>query len=272
MEILYAKPGSTDNVAKRDLTKEGRERYWIRQAADLGIAAKKTWASFEIAMPRTIERAELGRNRNEPGDGFRYVFRSGTEGTGGRTEWFEVTEVFEGVEAKDIEAFMRLENGGEGYPGFDPVEFARGLNFGMPSRAAQRRAADKVIAAVERKLARSSYESLWRTYGYGTLIVALPVWFATYPLDPQRVENVIDDFTTRVLIGLEPHARRLRKRRCPFWRIVVVWKGSTESIQEWDRKVRWDTYRDPLYSSMEDLPVRGGAVTLLPELVARRAA
>ena len=140
-----------------------------------------------------------------------------------------MTEVFEGVEAKDIEAFMRIENGGEGYSGFDPVEFARGLNFGMPSRAAQRRAAEKVIAAVEGKLAKSSYDSLWRPHGYGTLIVALPVWFATYPLDPLRVENVIDDFTTRVLTGLAPHARRLRKRHCPFWRIVIVWKGSVET-------------------------------------------
>ena len=268
LEILYAKPGSTDNVATRDLTKEARERYWIRQAADLGIAAERTWTSFEVTLPRMIERAELGRNRNEPGDGFRYVFRSGTKGTGGWAEWFEVTEVFEGAEAKDIEAFMRLENGGQGYPGFDPVEFAKGLNFGMPSRAAQRRAADKVIAAVEEKLGRSSYESLWRPHGYGTLIVALPVWFATYPLDPLRVENVIDDFTTRVGIGLEPYARRLRKRRCPFWRIVVVWKASAESMREWSRKARLDIYKDPSYRRMADLPVGGGWIMpLLLELV-----
>ena len=257
LEILYAKPGSTDDVATRDLTKEARERYWIGQAADLGIAAERTWG-FEITLPWMIERAELGRNRNEPGDGFRYVFRSGTKGAGGRAEWFEVTEVFEGAEAKDIEAFMRLENDGQGYPGFDPVEFVKGLNFGMPSRASQRRAADKVIAAVEGKLGRSSYESLWRRHGYGTLIVALPVWFATCPLDPLRVENVIDDFTTRVGIGLEPYARRLRKRRCPFWRIVVVWKASAESIREWSSKARLDIYKDPAYHRMADLPVVGG--------------
>ena len=154
------------------------------------ITIHRYWANVGIAIQWPIERAELGRNRNEPGDGFRYVFRSGTGGTGGRAEWFEVTEVFEGVEAKDIEAFMRLENGGEGYPDFDPQRFLRGLNLGMPRRAAQRRAADKVIAAGERKLAKSSYEGLWRPHGYGTLIVDLPLWFATYPLDPLRVENV----------------------------------------------------------------------------------
>ena len=163
-EILYAKPGPNDNVADvaaRDMPKELRERYWIGQAADAGID-EKTRTKFEVSFPRQIERTELGRNRNKPGDGFRYVFRSGTAGSGGRAEWFEVTEVFEGVNAKDVEAFMRLENGGRGYPGFDPEEFLEGLNLGMPTRAAQRRAADKVIAAVDGKFMNSSYEGLWR--------------------------------------------------------------------------------------------------------------
>ncbi len=214
LEILYAKPGGNGDVpdvAEHDLTGELRERYWIGQAADAGI--KKTWAGVGLTMPWAIERSDLGRNRNEPGDGFRYVVRGGIGGMEGRAEWFEVTEVFEGVEAKDVEAFMRLKNGGKGYPGFDPARFVRELNFGMPGRAAQRRAADKVIAAVERKLAKSSYEGLWRPYGYGTLIVGLPLWFATYyPLDPLRVENVVDDFMTRILIGLQPYEERLRKK------------------------------------------------------------
>ena len=273
-EILYAKPDPKDNladVAPRDLTGELRERYWIRKAADAGIGGK-TWAVFEFRMPRSIERAELGRNRNEPGDGFRYVFRSGTDGTGGRAEWFEVTEVFEGVKAKDINAFMRLENGGDGYPGFDPRRFVRGLDLGMPRRAAQRRAADQVIEAVERKLAKSSYGGLWRTHGYGTLIVGLPAWFATDALDPLRVENVLDDFRTRVGIGLEPHVRQLRKRTCPFWRIVVVWEGSVESMREWHRKAKLDVYKDPTYHRMRDLPAGGGSVIpLLLELVDEQA-
>ena len=185
-EILYAKPSPNDNVADvaaRDLPKELRERYWIGKAADAGIDAK-TSTKFEVSVPWQIERADLGRNRNEPGDGFRYVFRSGTAGTGGRAEWFEVTEVFEGVDAKHVEAFMRLENGGRGYPGFDPRGFLGGLHVGMPTRAAQRRAADKVIAAVAGKLARSSYAGLWRTHGYGTLVVGLPAWCAPPTVGP----------------------------------------------------------------------------------------
>ena len=265
LEILYAKPGPKDSladVAERDLTGELRERYWISKAADAGNEAK-SWASIGITLPWPIERAALGRNRNEPGDGFRYVFRSGTGGTGGRAEWFEVTEVFEGVEAKDVESFMRLENGGVANPGFDPEGFVRGLNLGIPRRSAQRRAADKVIKAVKRKLAKSSYEGMWRNHGYGTLIVGLPLWFATVPLDPLRVENVIDDFTTRVRIGLQPHARRLRRKSCPFWRIVVVWNGSAESMREWRRKANLDIYKDPSYRRMGSLLVRGGS----PELV-----
>ena len=120
LEVLYARPGPKDRlegVAKRALTKDLRERYWIRQAAQAGIGAK-SWATWEVTLPCLIERAELGRNRDEPGDGFRYVFRSGTEGTGERVEWFEVTEEFEGVKAKEIESFMRLQNGLEADAGF----------------------------------------------------------------------------------------------------------------------------------------------------------
>ena len=142
-------------------------------------------------MPRWIERHELGRTRNEPGDGFRYVYRRGTDGARSRAEWFEVTEVFEGVEAKDIEAFMRVNNGGTAGSDFDPDRFVRGLEMGTPGRKAQQRAADRVIAAVEKKVSKASYEGMWRRHGYGTLIVGLPLWFATSPADPLRVENVM---------------------------------------------------------------------------------
>ena len=50
---------------------------------------------------------------------------------------------------------------------------------------------------------------------------------------PIEVENVLDDFVTRVSIGLEPYARSLSKKTCPFWRIVVSWNVSPESMREW---------------------------------------
>ena len=257
LDILYLKPGPKDrltDVKERDLTGELRERYWIQAAQDQGTGPR-SFASFEHATTWPIERHELGRNRNEPGDGFRYVFRRGSAGTDGRTEWFEVTEVFEGVEAKDIEAFMRIENGGAAGFEFDPGAFVSGLNMGIPSRASQKRAADKVIDAVERKLNKASYEGMWREHGYGTLIVGLPLWFAMQPANPLRVENVVDDFYTRVPIGLTPYARWLRKKNCPFWRIVVVWNASRESMREWCRKARFEVYDDPACRSMQGMPI-----------------
>ena len=55
----------------------------------------------------------------DPGDRSRYVFRSGTSAMGGPTEWFEITEVLKGVEAKDIQASLRVENGGNVGSQFD---------------------------------------------------------------------------------------------------------------------------------------------------------
>ena len=83
------------DVGKRDLPSELRERYWIEQGEEAGVD-ERTWTGFGIVIPWKFERHELGWRRNEPGDGFRYVFRAGTAGAGGRVEWFEITEVFEG--------------------------------------------------------------------------------------------------------------------------------------------------------------------------------
>ena len=257
LEILYARREAEDrlgDVAQRDIPGELRERYWIRQVGDAGIEGKN-W-TFGISMPRWIERHELGRTRNEPGDGFRYVYRRGTDGARSRAEWFEVTEVFEGVEAKDIEAFMRVNNGGTAGPDFEPDRFVTGLEMGTPGRKAQQRAADKVIAAIEKKVSKASYQRMWPRHGYGTLIVGLPLWFAANPADPLRVENVMDDFKTRVRIGLEPYARQLKKRSCPFWRIVVVWVPSLESMREWHGKARYEIFDDPAYRRIGGLPVK----------------
>lgn len=257
LEVLFATRERGDGLAgvpERDIPGELRERYWISMAEDAG-GRKRPWA-VAISMPRRIERWELGRDRNQPGDGFRYLYRRGTDGPGSRAEWFEVTEVFEGVEAKDIEAFMRHNNGGTTRPAFDPGGFLRALDMGIPCRAAQRRAADKVVDAVEKKLNKASYEGMWREHGYGTLIVGLPLWFATIPADPLRAENAIDDFGTRVRIGLKPFARQLKRKTCPFWRIVIVWMSSRESLRELCGKVRYEVYDDPAYRKIGSLPIK----------------
>ena len=257
LEILFTRPeprDGLDDLRAHDIPKELRERYWIREVGDAGCKTK-VW-TVAITVPQWIERQELGRDRNQPGDGFRYTHRAATDGTASRAEWFEVTEVFEGVEAKDVEAFMRVNNGKPASSKFDPDKFLRGLDMGIPCRAAERRAADRVIAAVETKVNRPSYEGMWRTHGYGTLVVGLPLWFATIPADPLRIENVLDDFMTRVGIGLKPSERQLKKKRCPFWRIVVVWMVSRESLCELRDRVRYDAYDDPAYLKIGNLPLK----------------
>lgn len=257
LEILFARrePGDgLDGVPDRDVPSELRERYWIEKAENAGGGAR--WLTLAISTPLRIERHQLGRNRNQPGDGFRYIYRAGTDGIGSRSEWFEVTEVFEGVEPKDIEAFMRVNNGGTADPSFDPDRFLKGLDMGRPRRAAQRRAADRVTDAIEKKMNKASYEGMWPKYGYGTLIVGLPLWFATPPTDPSRVENVVDDFMTRVNAGLKPYARQLKRKSCPFWRIVVVWMASLESLREMRGKAKFDVYDDPANRRMGNLPIK----------------
>ena len=73
-------------------------------------------------------------------------------------------------------------------------------------------------------------------------MVVLPLWFAD--ANPLRAKNVIDDFRTRVTIGLKPHAWQLKKSY-PFWRIVVVGMASRESLRELRGKVRFDVCDDP---------------------------
>ena len=108
---------------------------------------------------------------------------------------------------------MRAWNNIPGNPTADFNEFRGLLQKDRPPRIKQRIAADKVIEAIKRKLAKSSYQELLQRHGYGTLVVGLPLWFATPPNDPYRAENAVDDFMARVGIGLlEIKRTELRKK------------------------------------------------------------
>ena len=255
LEILYARPSPNADLGSHPgiVAKELRERFWIRAATNAG--STKTWATVGAGVDWSIERDAVGRTRDDPGDGFRYAFYSGTDGTYSRVEWFEVTEVFEGAEPGDIESFMRLQHGGRANPGFNPRTFLADLDLGMPKRAAQRRAADKVVAAVASKIGRPSYSRMCDRHGYGTLVVGLPLWFATEPLDPYRSENAVDDFMTRVSIGLEPFVKQLKQRSCPFWRIVVVWNRSRASSRQWKYRANLAFYAAPSNQAIRGLPL-----------------
>ena len=241
LEIIYAKPdtaGGGHPTWTRSLAKKLREQHWVRAARVARPMGAQETSPFVLSFPLTHKF--LKRRTDEPGDGFRYVSSAGGRGI----EWIEVTEVFEGVHPRDIESFMRLENGGDP-AGFDRDAFLSSLRMGIPSPGQQRSAADKVLAAVVRKLCKASYEGLWRTHGYGTLVVGMPLWFAVGPMNPLHPENASYDFTTRLQLGLSAQKGRLDQWSCPFWRVVVAWNLSQECLQEWDVNVRRDLYDDP---------------------------
>ena len=116
----------------------------------------------------------------------------------------------------------------------------------------QRRAADQVIAQIERKLAKTSYHELLERYGYGTLVVGMPLWFGVPPDDPFRVENAVDDFMTRTTLGLEEMRQRvLRRRDCPFRNVIVIWDTTPHALRIW-REERSAAYEDAANANLEN--------------------
>ena len=250
--ILYATAeaeGDATQIDRRDLLSYLRERYWIEK---VGVPeSKSTLTSFNLNLGYDLGRSGVGRSRNEPGDGFKYHVRLGSSGIHSNAEWFEVTERFLTIDPKELTAFMRSVNGIPTSYDFDPDNFLASVKFGRPRKSEQKRAADIVIEAVETKLKKSSYRPMLRSYGYGTLIVGLPLWFATPPIDPLRPENVIDDFMCRTQMGLEILGkRRLRDKECPFGRVIVVWETSWTAISQWMSRAKLDVYEDPAHMSL----------------------
>ena len=214
-------------VPDRDKVSRLREVYWIeRSESALG---PKSFIAVQLHF--RPDRGSLDRMADQPGDGFRFVLRyPDQEAT---FEWLEVTEVFTVVPPEQIEAAMKARNGLLAKKVVDFEEFARGVDKSRPTRSQQRRAADCVISSVEKKLVKTSYREMVEPYGYGTLVVGLPLWFAVLPENPRRAENALDDFATRVLLGLEHLKDRLLVRDdCAFNRIVVVWDTTPEAWRE----------------------------------------
>ena len=189
---------------------------------------------------------------DDPGDGLIYRVRllpKPEEHFG----WIEVTEVFPTVPAKDIQGAMRAWNGIQGKHTVDLDEFLRTIRRGRPSRAEQRRAADQVTEQVRIKLTKRSYRELVERYGYGTLVVGMPLWFAVPPDDPFRPAKVLDDFMTRTVAGLEEMKRTaLRKPGCPFREVIVTWDTTPEAMDEW-RQCRSAYYDDVANASLHGL-------------------
>ena len=134
-------------VPDRDRTGRLREVYRARRA-ELKSGRKRFVNATLYWGPN---RTEIGRRGDEPGDGFVYLVSMAPR-VEDRFEWLEVTEVFTTVPASRIEGAMRVWNGIADKHPVDFDEFRRGLRRGRPSRVEQRRAADRTIAQIERKL------------------------------------------------------------------------------------------------------------------------
>ena len=274
LSILYAKEAAGERewaaIPDRDRTGRLREVYWARRAESK--TGRKSFVSMNLNW--RADRTEIGRRRDEPGDGFVYLVDI-TPQVKERFEWLEVTEVFTTVPASQIEGAMRAWNGIADKNAVDLDEFRKGLWRGRPSRMEQRRAADQVIAQVERKLAKNSYQELLERYGYGTLVVGMPLWFAAPPGDPFRAENAIDDFMTRTTLGLEVVRKRtLRRRDCPFRNVIVMWDTTPQALREWSSR-RSTQYEDAANTSLENpIPASfllGGLSDALEKAVSKTA-
>ena len=251
--VLYAKEAAKrpewGSIPDRDKTGLLREVYWARSAAGKLNTGRKPFVGMTLNW--WADRAEIGRRRDQAGDGFIYLVNMTSQRVDHRFEWLEVTEVFTTVPAWRIEGAMRAWND---IPDTHPVdfdEFRKGLRRGRPSRVEQRKAADEVIEAINKKLAKTSYHELLERYGYGTLVVGLPLWFAVLPCDPFRPENAVDDFVTRTMLGLkEVRKRRLRRRDCPFRNVFVMWNPTPQALRDWNNG-RTADYEDPANTSLK---------------------
>ena len=251
LSVLYASEAAKERdwaaIPDRDRTGRLREVYWIHRA-DSNSERKQF---LEMNLTWRPDRSMIGRGRDDPGDGFIHLINT-VPRVEDRFEWLEVTEVFTAVPASQIERAMRTWNG---VPDKDPVdfdEFRKGVRRGRPSRVEQRQAADQVIAQIERKLAKRSYGELLEKYGYGTLVVGMPLWFAVPPDDPFRTENAVDDFMTRTALGLEEIKQKvLRRWDCPFRKVIVVWDTTPQAWRAW-RKVRSAEYENPANASVKN--------------------
>ena len=272
--VLYAKEAAKErgwaSVPDREKTGRLREVYWAHRAAGkLGSGAKPF---VSATLKWTADRGEFGRRRDEAGDEFVHLVETTSRRTEHRFEWLEVTEVFTAVPPSRIEGAMRAWNGIADRNPVDFDEFREGLRRGRPSRLEQRKAADAVIDAVNRKLVKSSYRNLLDRYGYGTLVVGMPLWFAVPPDDPFRPDNAVDDFLTRTALGLKEVGRRtLRRRDCSFRNVLVMWEPTPEALREWNEG-RSAEYEDAANTSFSKTMPASFWLGVLPDLVEQAVA
>ncbi len=234
-------------IPERDKTGRLRKVYWACRAKTK--PSPKSLVRMQLNW--RVDRSEIGRASNYSGDGFNFLVDLMPR-VEDRFEWIEVTEVITTEPGWKIKGAMRAWNGIPDKHGVDFDEFRKGVPRGRPSRVEQRIAAGDMIAQIKRKLGKASYRELLEKYGYGTLVVGMPLWFAVTPDEPYRAENAIDEFMTRTVLGLEELKRQvLRRKDCPFSSVIVVWDTTPEALRAW-REGRSVAYADAANASLDN--------------------
>ena len=262
LSVLYTELAMEDQewarIPRPSRTGRLREVYWARKAE----SKLRPKAFPQATLSWRTDRSKMGRRPDHPGDEFIFMITCSGE-VKDQFEWLEVTEVFTTVPAAQIEGAMRAWNGISGKRAVNFGEFRRSLRRTRPSRMEQRKAADAVIRAVEKKLSKASYDELLGKYGYGTLVVGMPLWFAVLPEEPCQAENALDDFFTRTTLGLEQvKQEKLKRRDCPFKNIIVTWDTTPEAVRDWQKK-RSTEYEDIANLQLIQTPPVSGLDMLL---------
>ena len=235
LSILYTDIGKKQPewkyVKDRDKIKYLREQYWAKNAENVFSDIEKEIAS--VTMPYSIKRS----NTDVPGDKFIYQNSIGLSRTKSGLTWLEITEVFAYNNGKEINEAMREWNDVGNLEKKKFKKLINKMNMARPPRHKQRLVADEVMKSIDDKINKPSYNKNVNSIGKGHLVIGLPLWFATPPIKIMRVENVLDDFITRVHHGLlEIRKNTLKKGNCPFSRITVVWDMSISAMKEWLRQ------------------------------------
>lgn len=256
LAILHTQDGKDseewETVPDRDKTAFLREQYWIKKTENHFLSERDfICANLGQNMPRVL----FNKRTNDPGDGLFYKLSVGSQGVKSGIGWVEVVEVFGHNNAAKIDEVMRQLNDirSARQLQIDVHNFERSVDLTTPSRMLQRRMADKVIERIKIKLNKHSYQEIQRNYGKGCLVVGLPLWFATPPANPYRLENVLDNFYVRLAVGLIIVQRKiLNKKNCPFEKIVVVWENTREGLMHWGTTCDQNAYSDPTELSIKN--------------------
>ena len=242
------------DIILRDKPKYKREQYWIKQWSPKNRWKNSSLVSF--AGWSQLNLKDLDRKPDDPGDAFLNLILPADTFLFSHSVsvriWVEVTEAMLSQEhAMKINQFMKGFNGLQEKEETDKHEYIKSfIKSSIPSSKLQYEMADRVITLIRKKAQKGkdggSYQKIVSDYGTGVLIVGIPLWFVTFPENPEDPKNVLNNFMTRLSIGLESiKSSILNKNWCPFDSIYVVWNPNVQSVCSWAKIADVDSYSNP---------------------------